>query len=45
MIFMYVWELLVQPHATFHPCTCGLCGGVAAVAVALISYGGARSLL
>jgi hypothetical protein len=23
---------------TFHPCTCGLCRGAAAVAVALIGY-------
>jgi hypothetical protein len=45
MIFMYVWELLAQPRAAFHPCMCGLCGGAVVVAVALISYGGARSLL
>jgi hypothetical protein len=30
--------LLAHPHAAFHPYTCGLCGGAAAFAVALIGY-------
>jgi hypothetical protein len=30
--------VLAHPRATFHPCTCGLCGGAVAVAAALIGY-------
>jgi hypothetical protein len=30
--------VLVHPRTTFHPCTCGLCGGAATVAAALIGY-------
>jgi hypothetical protein len=30
--------MLAHPRTTFHPCTCGLCGGAAAVAAALIGY-------
>jgi hypothetical protein len=29
---------LAHPHTTFQPCMCGLCGGAAAVATALIGY-------
>jgi hypothetical protein len=32
-------------HSAFHPCTCGLHGGDAAVAAVLIGYGGVRLLL
>jgi hypothetical protein len=39
-------EVLAHPRVAFHPYTCGLCGGAAAVVVAaLSSYGGVRSLL
>jgi hypothetical protein len=31
-------EVLSHPYTVFHTCTYGLCGGVAAVVVALISY-------
>jgi hypothetical protein len=31
-------EVLAHPHTTFHPCTCGLCGGAAVVDSALIGY-------
>jgi hypothetical protein len=31
-------EVLAHPRAMFHPCMCGLCGGAAAVAAALIGY-------
>jgi hypothetical protein len=27
-----------HPHTAFHPCTCGLCGGAAAVPATLIGY-------
>jgi hypothetical protein len=40
-----VREVLAHPCAVFHPCTCGLRGGTAMVAAALISYSGVRSLL
>jgi hypothetical protein len=30
--------VLAHPHVMFHLCTCGLRGGAAAVAVALIGY-------
>jgi hypothetical protein len=30
--------VLAHPHMTFHPCTCGLCRGAAAIAVVLINY-------
>jgi hypothetical protein len=33
-----VHVVLAHPHAAFHPCTCGLCRGAAAVAAPLISY-------
>jgi hypothetical protein len=33
-----VSEVLAHSRATFHLCTCGLCGGVATVIVALIGY-------
>jgi hypothetical protein len=29
---------VAHPSSAFHPCTCGLRGGVAAVATALIGY-------
>jgi hypothetical protein len=38
-------EVLAHLRVTFHPCLCGLRGGVAAVAAVLIRYGGKRSLL
>jgi hypothetical protein len=31
-------EVLAHPHVVFHPYTCGLCGGIAVVAVTLIGY-------
>jgi hypothetical protein len=31
-------DVLAHPRTMFHPCTCGLRGGAAAVATALISY-------
>jgi hypothetical protein len=31
-------EVLAHPHMAFHPYTCGLRGGVVAVATALIGY-------
>jgi hypothetical protein len=42
---LVVCEVLAHPRAIFYPCTCELRGGTVAVAAALISYGGARSLL
>jgi hypothetical protein len=33
-----VREVLAHPRAVFYPCTCGLRGDVAAVAIALIGY-------
>jgi hypothetical protein len=30
--------VLAHPHAAFHPCMCGLCGGAAMVVVTLIGY-------
>jgi hypothetical protein len=30
--------MLAHPHVAFHPCTCGLHRGAAAVAAALIGY-------
>jgi hypothetical protein len=33
-----ICEVLAHPHVMFHPCTCGLCGGVTAVPAALIGY-------
>jgi hypothetical protein len=38
-------EVLAHPRTVFHPCTCGLRGGAAAVAAMLIDYSGQRSLL
>jgi hypothetical protein len=38
-------EVLSHPRAVFHQFMCGLYGGAATVAAALIGYGGARSLL
>jgi hypothetical protein len=40
-----VCEVLAHLRMTFHPRTYGLCGGAAAIAVALIGYGGMRLLL
>jgi hypothetical protein len=38
-------EVLAHPCVVFHPCACGLCRGAAEGVVALIGYGGTRSLL
>jgi hypothetical protein len=35
---LVVSMVLAHSCMTFHPCTCGLCRGAAAVAVALIGY-------
>jgi hypothetical protein len=37
---LVVFVVLAYPHAVFHPCTCGLRGGIAAIAAALIGYNG-----
>jgi hypothetical protein len=37
-------EVLAHPCATFHPCTCGLCGGAVVVVATLISYDDMRLL-
>jgi hypothetical protein len=35
---LHAREVLAHPHAAFHPYTCGLYGGAAAIATVLITY-------
>jgi hypothetical protein len=35
---LVVRVVLAHPRVAFYPCTCGLSGGAATIAVALISY-------